>query len=51
MNAQEKFAMERDAFERRALGLPERQFASPAERQAFARELLVKEETRRGKKP
>jgi hypothetical protein len=46
MNATEKFALERDAFERRALGLPPREFASPKERAEFARQLVEKDKWR-----
>ena len=47
MNAIEKFALERDAFERQSLGLPPREFASVAEKRAFARQLLAQEEAKR----
>lgn len=43
MNAEEKFALERDAFERKALGLPAREFANADEQQSFAREILARE--------
>lgn len=43
MNAEEKFALERDAFERKALGLPPREFANADEKQQFAREILARE--------
>jgi hypothetical protein len=47
MNATEKFALERDAFERRSLGLPPREFANPEERVEFARVLLTGEAARK----
>ena len=43
MNATQKFALERDAFERKALGLPPRVFANEAERANFANEKLSRE--------
>lgn len=55
MKATEKFALAQDAFERQALGLPPREFASYKERVEFAREMLAREaareaERRTGKK-
>jgi hypothetical protein len=47
MNATEKFALERDAFERRALGLPPREFANEKERAEWARQYLAGEAERR----
>jgi hypothetical protein len=47
MNATEKFALERDTFERQALGLPPRVFANADEKQALARQLLAQEEVKR----
>lgn len=46
MNATEKFALERDAAERQALGLPPREFATAKERAEFARQLVEKEAAR-----
>jgi hypothetical protein len=43
VNATQKFALERDAFERSALGLPPRVFANEAERVKFANEKLSQE--------
>jgi hypothetical protein len=51
MNAAEKFALERDDFEREMLGLPRRVFANEKERQAFARDLLAKESQRNTARP
>lgn len=45
MNTTQKFALERDAFERQALGLPAREFKTERERAEFAKELIAREET------
>jgi hypothetical protein len=50
MNATEKFALERDAFERQALGLPPREFANAKERAEFARQMLAREAEREAQK-
>ena len=46
MNAAQKFALERDAFERASLGLAPREFANASERDKFARDLVVREAAR-----
>ena len=46
MNATQKMALERDAFERASFGLPPREFASARERDEFAKGLVEREAAR-----
>ena len=46
MNATQKFALERDAFERASFGLAPREFANASERDKFARDLVAREAAR-----
>jgi hypothetical protein len=43
VNATQKMALERDAFERSSYGLPPREFASARERDEFAKGLVERE--------
>ena len=46
MNATQKMALERDAFERNSFGLPPREFATERERAEFAKGLVERDAAR-----
>ena len=46
MNATQKMALERDAFERASFGLPLREFATERERTEFAKGLVERDDAR-----